>query len=68
MKGRLKMTAFTFLANYISDNAIVTIVNNKGSIRYTGELGSMPYSVVKGMEFEKIDGLGSENDLFITVR
>lgn len=62
------MTANIFLNKYISDKAIVTIVNNKGSIRYTGELSKMPYIVIKGMEFEKIEGLGSENDLIITIK
>lgn len=61
------MTTFKFLCNYISDDAIVTIVNTHGSIKYTGKLETMPYAVIKGTEFEKIEGLGTQKDLIITV-
>lgn len=61
------MTTFKFLCKYISDDAIVTIVNDKGSIKYTGELGIMPHSAIANTDFISIDGLGSENDLIITV-
>lgn len=61
------MTTFKFTSKYISDEAIVTIVNTHGSIKYTGKLADMPYSAISGTTFEKIEGLGTENDLIITV-
>ena len=61
------MTTFKFLTDYISDDAIITIVNTHGSIKYTGKCGEMPRYIYAHTEFVKIEGLGTENDLIITV-
>jgi hypothetical protein len=61
------MTTFKFLCKYIRDEAIVSIVNDKGSIKYCGKWLDMPFSIIAQTEFVSIDGLGSENDLIITV-
>ena len=62
------MTAFKFLSDYINGEATVCISNDKGSIRYEGKLNDMPRWVISHMEFVSIEGLGSKNDLIITVR
>lgn len=62
------MTAFTFTANYLNENAKVCIVRgDNGDILYTGVIKDMPYGVLMGRAFFSIEGLGSENDLVITV-
>lgn len=61
------MKTFKFLCDYISDEAIITIADNRGGIKYTGKLAEMPFRVISGTTFVSVEGLGSENDLIITV-
>lgn len=61
------MKTTKFVLDYLSENAIVTICNTRGSILYEGGLGEMAMSVVRGTIVSRIDGLGSQNDIIIEV-
>ena len=55
-----------FLSDYLKDFARITI-EERGSIIYLGDVISLPRELKRGMKVVKIEGLGSENDLIITV-
>ena len=61
------MKTTKFLLNYLRETATVTISNTRGSILYNGQLGEMPLSVIRGTIVNRIEGLGSENDIIIEV-
>ena len=55
-----------FLHDYIKDFARITI-EERGSIFYTGDVISLTRDMIRGYKVVKIEGLGSEHDLIITV-
>ena len=61
------MKTTQFLLNYLRETAMVTICNTHGSIIYEGQLGEMPISLVRGSIVNRIDGLGSLNDIIIEI-
>lgn len=61
------MKTTTFLLNYLDNNAIVTINNTQGSILYEGLLGDLPISIVRETTVNRIEGLGSNNDIIIEI-
>ena len=61
----MKTTQFTL--KYLTAEAVVTICNTKGSILYSGELGQLMVRLIRGTRVVSVEGLGSENDLIITV-
>ena len=61
------MKTTTFLLNYLDNNAIVTINNTHGDILYEGLLGELPISIVRDTTVNRIEGLGSNNDIIIEV-
>lgn len=62
------MNTINFLLDYLSLNAPITITNTKGEIMYTGNVENVPLYVVKGTVIESIDGLGTLNDIFISIK
>jgi hypothetical protein len=61
------MRTTSFLLDYLDAKALVTIANDKGSILYQGYLGDMPVLTVRNTKLQSIEGLGSLNDIIITV-
>lgn len=61
------MKTTKFLLTYLDDRAKITISNDKGSILYTGTLGEMPIALVRNSTLKNIEGLGSEEDIIITI-
>ena len=57
-----------FLLNYLNGEAIVTICNDRGSILFEGKVCDMRLDMTRPTTIEKIEGLGSHNDIIITVR
>ena len=55
-----------FLTDYLKDFARITI-EERGGIFYVGDVISFPRQMLRGLNVVKIEGLGSENDLIITV-
>ena len=55
-----------FLTDYLKDFARIT-VEEGGSIFYFGDVISMPRELRRGYKVVRVEGLGSENDLIITV-
>jgi hypothetical protein len=61
------MKTSKFLLDYLSEKAIITIANDKGDILYEGYLGEMPIKLVRNTAVSSVEGLGSLNDIIITV-
>lgn len=61
------MKTTKFLLNFLRETAMVTICNVHGSILYTGQLGEMPIALVRGTLVNKIEGIGSVNDIIIEI-
>ena len=61
------MKTSKFLLDYLRETAQITICNTCGSILYEGQLGEMPISVVRGTKVVLVEGLGSLNDIIITI-
>lgn len=61
------MKTMQFFKDFLKDEARITIADTKGNIFYTGDLGSLPVKIVRGTQVAAVEGLGSENDLIITV-
>lgn len=62
------MKAGQFLHDYLKDFARVTLADERGDIFYEGDVISIPIELLRGLELEKIEGLGSQNDIIVTVR
>lgn len=61
------MNTNKFLRGYLAMEARVTICNDRGSILYEGELGEMPAITTRHTKVKSVEGLGSQDDLIITV-
>lgn len=57
-----------FLTDYLKDFARVTLADERGDIFYEGDVISIPREILRGLELNKIEGLGTQNDIIIEVR
>ncbi len=55
-----------FLSDYLKDFARIT-VEEKDGIFYIGDVISFPRQMLRGLKVVRVEGLGSDNDLIITV-
>ena len=60
------MKTAKFLTKNLTDEALITICNNKGSIKYEGVLSEIPYSVIKGTVVTGLE-LGYCGDIIIEI-
>ena len=55
-----------FLNDYLKDFARITL-EERGGIFYIGDVISLPRELKRGYKVVRVEGLGSDNDLIITV-
>ena len=60
------MTTFRFLRMFIRDDAVITIVDERHSILYTGDSEDVPYALIANTRFT-ILGIGDEADLMLQI-
>lgn len=63
----MKMTVTEFLTKYLQTDAIITLVDEKGNVLHEGTCGDAPFYAWNNRELISVEGLGSLNDLIITV-
>ena len=57
-----------FLKEYLKDHARITLVEERGDIFYEGDVISLPTVLTRNLSVTDISGLGSQDDIIITVR
>lgn len=62
------MKTLNFVNKFLRESAKIAIVDSRtGNIEYEGEVGDAPYRLLRFSEFVSVDGLGSQDDLLVTV-
>lgn len=61
------MNAILFVSYYLKCKAVVTVIDSNGDISYRGKVADLPRQLLDNKQIGKIDGLGEDNDVIITL-